>query len=443
MAESEEEEYSDFEDENAEEAPVVNTQSNAPASTAPKPSTKAATAAAAKTTVTKPKNPAPATKKPAAKKTPRPPATKRAPASQPGTNGKVVGAPQQSPKSARIAVAPVNQIITAPPDAAEQIFEDRIVDASGKTIKMDSPRLKRAFVKAGVVVEELQPVPMLDFIKEAEGQGLPSETGLRRFYAFESTRQGAVDDLLTARKEIAAALAKNRWAGAGEKLTTIRRMFDMIDADRSGTLELPEFTILTKSLGLNMLPYEIASTFKAMDKDGGGSVDFDEFTAFYMDAEDAGRANKGKRLGKEMIANLHANLFNASIQEAKSKMGAQMLKERARYTAAVKRLEDAETRKQNAHLEVEKRKLEHDQAMREKEREANAVYEKAVKETFKRQKEKEEAARIKVDKDRKDLVKQLRQNELEKNRRYVAQAQCTNTVTQQCLACHGARLWAG
>eukprot|EP01047_Picozoa_sp_COSAG01_P038689 COSAG01_NODE_3155_length_6492_cov_3.966995_5_plen_239_part_00 len=172
--------------------------------------------------------------------------------------------------------------------------------------------------------------------------------------AFEISRQSAVQELLSTRKAAVHDKAASKWKGAGDKLHVIRQMFDIIDEDRSGTLEMAEFKIMVKTLGLPLRPDEIEKAFKEIDEDKGGTIDFEEFQGFYFAATEKGTGNTGKRLGKEMLANLHANLFNASIQEAKGKMGMQMLKERKRYKEAVQRLEDSEKRKREAHETVER-----------------------------------------------------------------------------------------
>jgi hypothetical protein len=256
---------------------------------------------------------------PAARK-PQPPPTKR----QAGAKA----SPKARPR-APAEVAPVGRIIGTPPAAREKVEQERIIDAEGNAIPLDSPRFSKALVESGVLLEELRPIDEDQFVLEAEQSGLPAETGTRRYYAFEMSRQSAVQEALTTRTKMIKEAANNRWGDAGSKLIMIRKMFEIIDEDQSGTLEMDEFTMLIKTLGMEMMPHEVEKAFNEMDEDHGGTIDFEEFQKFYFAATESGTAGAGKRLGKELLANLHANLFNQSIQAAKSKMGKQMLKERA------------------------------------------------------------------------------------------------------------------
>lgn len=70
-------------------------------------------------------------------------------------------------------------------------------------------------------------------------------------------------------------------------------------------------------------------------QDGGGAIDYDEFVEFYT-AQNKGKAESaGRRMGKELLANLHAMMFNEAINEQKGKNEKHMKQEAQRFEAAV------------------------------------------------------------------------------------------------------------
>ena len=256
------------------------------------------------------------------------------------------------------------------------------------------------------------------FVKDAQSQGLPEEVGKRRYYAYEITRQDAVKTILAKREEKIHADAQAHWKRAKNGIDLVKQMFDTIDDDGSGTLELEEFKLLVKSLGLDMRPDQIVASFNDMDADGGGSIDFEEFQTFYYALTEAeGEGGNARRLGKEMLANLHANMFNHAIQQAKSKMGAQMLKEQARFHEAVKRMDAEERAKNEAMQAVERLQREFAAEKKAREEERLRVYDQAVKAGFSRKVAKEKAFQAQVKQARKDLVQEIKEAEAEAARR--------------------------
>ena len=255
-------------------------------------------------------------------------------------------------------------------------------------------------------------------MKDAQGQGLPEEVGRRRYYAYEITRQDAVKTILAKREEKIHADAQAHWQRAKSGVDVVKQMFDTIDDDGSGTLELDEFKLLVKSLGLDMRPDQVEASFNDMDEDGGGSIDFEEFQTFYFALTEAeGEGGNAKRLGKEMLANLHAHMFNHAIQQAKSKMGAQMLKEQARFHEAVKRMDAEERAKNEATEAVERLQREFAAEKKAREEERLRVYDQAVKSGFSRKVAKEKAFQAQVKQGRKDLAQEIKDAEAEAARR--------------------------
>ena len=283
------------------------------------------------------------------------------------------------------------------------------------------------------------------FVKEATAAGLPEDVGKRRYYAHEITRQDAVKTVLAKREEKIHDDAKEKWQRANAKVDIVRQMFDTIDDDGNGTLEFSEFTLLCKSLGLKLRPDEMQKAFDEMDEDKGGTIDFDEFQTFYYALTDGEDDGAGRRMGKEMLANLHANMFNQAIQDAKSKMGQAMMKEQARFQEAVRRMEEEEAAKDResprpvlalalalamypdrtppvcrstgATKRVEALRKQFNEEKKAREAERLRIYDQAVKDGFSRSVAKEKAKALAEDKARKDLVIELKEAEEEAKRR--------------------------
>eukprot|EP01050_Picozoa_sp_SAG11_P003184 SAG11_NODE_174_length_13505_cov_9.126585_13_plen_1110_part_00 len=69
----------------------------------------------------------------------------------------------------------------------------------------------------------------------------------------------------------------------------LQTMFDTIDSDRSGAIDLDEFALLVKDVGVKVKAADVAEVFKKIDVDASGEIDFDEFVHFYETA----KASKG------------------------------------------------------------------------------------------------------------------------------------------------------
>jgi calmodulin len=66
-------------------------------------------------------------------------------------------------------------------------------------------------------------------------------------------------------------------------LDEIREIFDHFDKDGNGTIEAVEFAALLQALGADMEDAEVAIGLEALDTDGNGRIDFDEFVSWWAD----------------------------------------------------------------------------------------------------------------------------------------------------------------
>ena len=64
-----------------------------------------------------------------------------------------------------------------------------------------------------------------------------------------------------------------------QQLLQLREMFDQLDDDNSGTIEVSELQVAMEALELEDQMETILEQFEYMDADGSGSIDFEEFVS--------------------------------------------------------------------------------------------------------------------------------------------------------------------
>ena len=66
-----------------------------------------------------------------------------------------------------------------------------------------------------------------------------------------------------------------------EELEKLRRVFQKIDEDGSGTIEATELKDMLEMMGQQPTDHQINTMLQLADKDNSGSIDFDEFCMIY------------------------------------------------------------------------------------------------------------------------------------------------------------------
>tara|TARA_R110002096_G_scaffold350395_2_gene543531 strand:- start:118464 stop:118667 length:204 start_codon:yes stop_codon:yes gene_type:complete len=64
-------------------------------------------------------------------------------------------------------------------------------------------------------------------------------------------------------------------------MAELREIFEHYDKDKSGSIESSELTTLLNALDAGMSEAEIATGLRALDEDGNGTIEFDEFVAWW------------------------------------------------------------------------------------------------------------------------------------------------------------------
>ena len=75
-------------------------------------------------------------------------------------------------------------------------------------------------------------------------------------------------------------------------LAGFREVFDLVDKDKSGAIEMEEVEELTQLLGMDLTRDEVELLVREIDKDGNGEVDFEEFLLVMAGGEKKGRCGK-------------------------------------------------------------------------------------------------------------------------------------------------------
>lgn len=68
----------------------------------------------------------------------------------------------------------------------------------------------------------------------------------------------------------------------------LKSLFDTADADSSGHIDLEEYKCLIQILGIALNKRETELAFMLMDKDGSGTIGFDEFSEFWNSSKNGG-----------------------------------------------------------------------------------------------------------------------------------------------------------
>ena len=80
-----------------------------------------------------------------------------------------------------------------------------------------------------------------------------------------------------------------------------RELFEDMDADGGGCLDLDEIRQLAISLGNRLTPSQLVAAMREMDEDGGGEVDFHEFYAWWCSDKKAALAGHGNEKAYSII----------------------------------------------------------------------------------------------------------------------------------------------
>jgi Ca2+-binding EF-hand superfamily protein len=68
----------------------------------------------------------------------------------------------------------------------------------------------------------------------------------------------------------------NKWS-----TLELRSHFNHVDRDGNGRIDLKEFQVLLKKLGMTRSEQVTRHAFRAIDTDDSGSIDFDEFASWW------------------------------------------------------------------------------------------------------------------------------------------------------------------
>ena len=186
-------------------------------------------------------------------------------------------------------------------ERAKRIFEGIDLDRSGE---LDRTEIRELGAQLGAEMTEEELQSAMDEM-DADGNG---EVDLDEFLNWWT---GARSSQSTWARMIAR---KERQEKEREWL---QDLFDHIDEDGNGTLDLEELGQMTADLGLSLTTMELSQAMADMDRDNNGDVDFDEFFTWYVEA----CATSGQGLATEIQRGLQRSEM---LQIARNAMFAAM-----------------------------------------------------------------------------------------------------------------------
>ncbi len=68
-----------------------------------------------------------------------------------------------------------------------------------------------------------------------------------------------------------------------DDLAELHEIFDHFDKNKNGKIESNELAELLDALGADMSESEVATGLRALDEDGNGTIEFEEFSAWWAD----------------------------------------------------------------------------------------------------------------------------------------------------------------
>jgi Ca2+-binding EF-hand superfamily protein len=171
------------------------------------------------------------------------------------------------------ALDKLNQLQRPDPEATRVVFED-----DGETVKMEAVEM----IDSGEQDEEGNPIlqPILD--KEGTPIMVPvvEECGLQKL-------QAVLEEIERLHKHGAPASSLRAAMGQQHRQGNVGEIFDAVDTDESGYVDVDEFTAagraLADSVGFTISETELRDEFDSIDVDGGGMIEKLEFTEWWTE----------------------------------------------------------------------------------------------------------------------------------------------------------------
>ena len=108
------------------------------------------------------------------------------------------------------------------------------------------------------------------------------------------------------REDLSAHKLRKFLTADKKEFVAIRAAFDMFDTDKSGSIDAREFQSLCFEIGEVLSKRQVANAVQAIDRDGSGAIEFDEFAMWWVTADHSG--GESGSLSASKMARLKAAL---------------------------------------------------------------------------------------------------------------------------------------
>merc|ERR1711865_1166894 len=133
----------------------------------------------------------------------------------------------------------------------------------------------------GAKEEETKEVPAA---KEEEKKEEPAATEEAKKEEPAATQEETKEELAAAEAEKKEEPAKKALELTAEQKDNVRKAFDAVDTDKSGTVEVKEFMVALKALDVMMSEDEVTAVFKKFDDNKDQKLQFDEYLNMILGA---------------------------------------------------------------------------------------------------------------------------------------------------------------
>jgi hypothetical protein len=160
-----------------------------------------------------------------------------------------------------------------------------LMTKGGELVRIGSPRLRTAMGRRGVLDSELKPMRRgsFDLMCGREGLELP-EVISHRWDTIETERLATIESVLELREKLIdreEAKLKQNLSSNKEEMKKLNKIWVSVDQNGDGHLDKDEVKQVFAQMGKQLPEKDFEVVMAAMDTDGNGTVEYDEFSVWW------------------------------------------------------------------------------------------------------------------------------------------------------------------